>query len=321
MARSLPGVESASLTTRLPYTSDVGTWAMVPEGRDSAERQDPRVFVMMISVTPEYFRTMRIPVLTGRGFGDTDRETTSPVAIVNEAFVREYWPGTPDALGKEIDFSRDGSTMTVIGVAGDVRYRPELEALPEVYVPFRQQPSSTMSVVVRTRGDPADLVPIIRQTVWEMDSKLPIRRAATMGEIASEVNARAQFYTLLLAAFAGVAVALALVGVYGTLSYTVAQRTREMGIRVALGATSGNVVGLVLGGSFRLALAGVALGMAGAWATTRLLSGFLFAITPTDGGTFAVAVLVFLAISLLASWLPARRAARLDAAIALRFDR
>ncbi len=320
--RSLPNVDSASLTTHVPYTGDGAMWALVPEGRDSTEQQDSSVFVATISVTPDYFRTMRIPVLSGRGFEDADREGTAPVAIVNEAFAREYWPGSPDVIGKLVRFNAsDDPPMTVIGVAGDVRYRPELEALPEVYVPFHQQPSSTMSVVARTRGAAAGLVAVIRQMVWEMDSKLPIRRAATMGEIAFEVNARARFYTLLLAALAGVAVALALVGVYGTLSYAVAQRTREMGIRMALGATSGDIVGLVLGGGFRLALAGVVLGLAGAWATTRLLSGFLFVVTPTDGGTFAVAALLFLTVSLLASWLPARRAARRDPSIALRFDR
>jgi hypothetical protein len=214
----------------------------------------------------------------------------------------------------------DDEVVTVIGVVNSLRYRHDDDPMPEMYFDMEAQSWRSMWVTARTGGDAGAIADPMRDALWRIDADLPIDRVAPIEQLAWSSIGEPRFYSGLAAALAGVAVTLALVGIYGTLSYTVGTRVRELGIRMALGARPGGVVAMVLGGGLRLTLVGLLLGTAGAWAVTRLLERFLFGVQPTDLPTFAGAALLFLATALLACWLPARRAARLDPVQALRSD-
>jgi putative ABC transport system permease protein len=263
---------------------------------------------------------MRVPVKRGRTFNEGDRLGTSKVVVINEAAAQEYFPGE-NPIGKRVAVYQGGfnTGAEVIGIVGDVRFGTVNEApVPDAFISYGQSRVTRMMVFVRAAGDPARLAMPVRDVVRRFAPRLPIYDIRTMNERVATASAQTRFTAVLLGLFAAVALSLAAMGIYGVMSFGVAQRTREIGIRVALGADRQRVLGLVLREGAVLAGAGVALGLAGALAATRVLKTMLFEVTTTDTPTFATIVAVVAAAVLIASWVPARRAARTDPMIALR---
>ena len=268
-----------------------------------------------LTVSPGYFYTLGIPVLKGRTFTDHDDEQALKVAVVNEALARHLWP-TEDPIGKQ--FTHD---LTVVGVVGNTRHEglsQETEA--EFYVPYLQSPGDSMQLAVRTAADPDSMVSAVRAQVRDVDPDQPLYHVATLQQVLSESLAPRRLNLLLLGIFAGIALTLATVGIYGVMAFSVTQRTHEIGIRMALGAERRNVLGLIVRQGLRLTLIGVALGAAGAWALTSFLASFLFGVAPRDPATFVLVSLALVAVSILACYIPARRATRVDPMVALRYE-
>jgi putative ABC transport system permease protein len=281
------------------------------------------VEVPLDPVTPDYFQVMGMRLLTGRAFTDLDAPDATPVAIINENMARTFWPDG-DALGKRFKYGGEQSQapwLTIVGIVGDMR-RTGFDAPVryETFYPFAQSPAFRMQLVVRTRGEPSNVVRALRDAVREADPDQPLYGVGSMESRLGEMMTARRFAMVLLGTFAGLALLLGVVGVYGVTSYLVAQRVREMGVRMALGASGQDVVSLVVRQGMRAAAVGLAVGLAGAFATTRLLGSLLYGVGPRDAVTFtSVSVALFLA-TLLANWVPARRAARVDPLIALRAD-
>jgi putative ABC transport system permease protein len=321
---ALPGVEAVAATSLLPLAGGTSTASFFAEGqRPGPGESSPLANVRL--ATPDYFRTMGIPLKRGREF--TDQDTRAPnVVVVDEGMVRRFWRGQ-DPIGRRLTFTEtptEADWMTVVGIAGEVKhsgldghdyahiYGPH--ALTAFLVP------EGMFVVVRTRSDPDGQVAAVRRAVAAMDPEQPIFAVRTMRAYVEDAVAQPRFRTALLALFAAVALVLAAVGIYGVMAYAVTQRTHEIGIRMALGAMQRDVLRMVVGQGLRLALGGVAVGVAGALALTRILSSLLFGVTATDPLTFLTVPLVLLAVSALACYLPARRATRVDPIVALRYE-
>jgi putative ABC transport system permease protein len=271
-----------------------------------------------------YFPAMKIPLLRGRLFDASDKANGQHVAVISQSLAQRYWPNA-DPLGQRIQFGNmdtDKRLMQIVGIVGDVRDATlEREPQPTVYGYSLQRPQwwqvSRLSVVVRSQSDPQNLIPSLRTTVQGLRSDVPMSFATLDEVFASSFDAR-RFSLTLFAVFGGVALLITVIGLYGMLSYFVTERTREMGIRMALGARRANVLGLVIRQGLRLALLGILAGLAGAWALTRLMSGLLFGVTPTDSVTLASVVLTLAIVALLACYLPARRATKVDPLVALR---
>jgi putative ABC transport system permease protein len=320
---ALPGVRSAAVTNWIPLTMQGDTFGISVEGRpDPGPDKRPDVITRVIS--PGYFDTMGIRLTRGRQFDERlDKVDTTPVAVVSETMARRLWPGE-DPLGKRI---QPGSAdpdgwIEVVGVVNDVR-QLDLTSEPrlQMYLPYVQfQWFVPRRLVVKTDVEPASLAAAVRKAVWELDKDQPVSDVRTMEEVLSGSIARQRFSTLLLGIFAALALALAAVGIYGVMSYAVAQRTREIGIRMALGAQAGSVLRLMIGQGLKLASAGVVLGLAGALLLTRLMSSMLFGVSATDPLTLVTISLVLVGVALLASYIPARRAARVDPLVALRYE-
>ena len=319
---SLPGVRSAAAANFLPFYTGLGARTRFTiEGRPApAPGEDPSTDVR---VTDEnYFRTIGIPVLKGRTFTPQEAAEKRPVIVVNEALARKYFPGE-DPLGKRIavEMEPNPPMREIIGVVGDARYtKLDAELYPMAYETLPQLTYSSMTFVVRTEGDPLALAGAARREIQALDKDLPVADVRTMESWMGESVARARFGTLLLAVFAGVALLLAAVGIYGVMAYTVEQRRHEIGIRMALGATVGDVLRLVVRQGLLLTLTGVALGLLGAFALTRVMSGLLFGVTATDPVTFAGVALLLATVALVACLVPARRATKVDPMIALRYE-
>jgi putative ABC transport system permease protein len=268
---------------------------------------------------------MGIPIVAGREFADTDRATTLPVIVINETAARRFWPGE-SPLGRQIDLplSRNTSTvLTVVGVTADVRHVGlAIPPRPEIFVNSMQSmlPWSWLVLAVRAHGEPAPLAESVKAALREVNANVPIERASTLDDVVSRSIVGPRIYTFLLATFAALAVVLAAIGLYGLISYTVSQRTHELGVRVALGAGRSEILRLVIGQGVRLAGIGAVVGLAGAFATTRLLVGLVKEIEPNDPTTFGVVTMALLAAALLAAYLPARRASRVDPMVALRAE-
>ena len=320
--RRTPGIDAVSGVSSLPtqVRSDGGYVIEGGPGFESATRLPQAVLNV---VTPDYFRTLRIPIRAGRDFGDGDRWEAPPVAIVNEALVRQSF-GDRDPIGRRIQCGLDRlDFMTIVGVAADVRtWGPARPAQPEIYMPYEQHPmpAASLNIVARTHSeDPLALVETIRRKVSGLNPDVPVR-ATTMGATLESASETPRFRTMLLIVFASVALLLAIAGVYGVMAYAVSQRVPELGVRIALGATPGHILGLVLAQGAKLAAAGVALGLALALVSGRVLEGLLFGVTPRDplimvGVTAAIAV-----ATLAACYIPARRAVRVDPMVALRAE-
>jgi predicted permease len=314
--RAQPGVEAVSLAEIVPLGMSRQRRGVEVEGY--APREGEEMEFGVNTVGAGYFETMGIPLVRGRGFERGDRTGAAPVAVVNESFARRFWPGE-DPLGRRFGTSR-GGTREVVGVARDGRYGSLTEdPQPHFYEPFAQAYEADMVLLARTSRDPRDLLPVLIREARALDPELPVD-ASTMAEHLGYAWLPQRIGAAVLGAFGVVAAILAAFGLYGVMSYVVSQRTAEIGIRMALGARSGDVRMLVVRRALGLTVAGVLLGLAGTAAATRLLAAFLVGVSPTDPMTIVSVVLLFTAVALLASWLPARRAAGVDPMRALRSE-
>jgi len=315
---ALPGVQSAALTSSAPLSRSLNfRTGFIVEGQPARAPENQPVIGLRF-VGPNYFRTMSIPLKAGRDFAEVDTATAPRVAIVNEAFARQYLSGLAP-LGQKL---RRGETVEeIVGVVRDFKYEGlQSEAEPEIYIPHAQNGFGGMTLVMRTRVPPESLTTAVQRAVWQAEKNAVVSRVMTMNQLLSETTARPRFILLMLGVFALAALLLTGVGVYGVLTYTVAQKTREIGIRLALGAHTHEVLKLVLGQGMKLVGAGVLIGLVGAFALTRLLKTLLFGVSATDPLTFAVIAILLTGIALLACWIPARRATRVDPLIALRSE-
>jgi predicted permease len=319
---TLPGVRSVSMADIMPLGTAERTEEITVEGSEAAMpgHDHPGRAVDSIYVAPGYFRTMRIPLLRGRDFDTRDRQGAPDVAIVNSVMAQRFWPGQ-DQIGKRITHGegKDRETAQVIGVVKSGKYRTIGEdPRPLMYRPFGQNYVAQMHLIVRTAGNTASVLDGMRRVVQELDPHLALYDVETLEQLMLLPLFPAHAAGLLLGVFGSLALLLAVGGLYGVMSYLVAQRTREVAIRMALGARSGDILRLVVGNGVRLALIGIALGLAGALAVTRLLSSLLYGIRATDFATFALVSLALAGVACLASYVPARRASRLDPMAALR---
>jgi putative ABC transport system permease protein len=322
--RTLPGVESASAILPLPLSGANMVTDFDIEEHPLPEGQRPTAAARIIAT--DYFQTMGIPLLQGRAFNQTEKMDSTPVVIVNERFASKYFPGQ-NVIGKRITpgFSADDSPekmREIVGVVGNVKHSSlKNEDSPELYLPRSQLPTAMMSVVIHTRvSDPATLTSAIRGQLTNIDPAIPLNNVRVFDQYISRSLARPRFNAFLLSIFAGSALLLTAIGIYGVMAYSVAQRTNEIGIRIALGASQSNIFKLVIGQAMTLVAISVVLGLAGAFAVTRLLGSMLFGVGAWDPITFGAIVFLISLVAFLAAWLPARRAARVDPIVALRAE-
>jgi putative ABC transport system permease protein len=316
--RGMPGVQAAELCQVVPFSGGGGGAPFTVEGHEPRSGEPAKVSWWR-SVTPGYFAAMGMPVLKGRPFQPADTETSPPVAIVDEKLARTYWPGE-DPIGKRIRIG-NGSWMTVVGVVPSVKNRSLNEDTnPYVYQPYAQWVRRETSLVIRTTNDPAALAPAVRQQIASLDPELPFFKVTTIEQAMARTLITRRLTNLLLSGFALTALLLALIGIYGVMSLNVGSRTNEFGIRLALGARAADVLWLVVGQGLRLALLGVALGLGGAFGLTRLLESLLFGVKATDPLIFAGVAVVLSLAAMLACWIPARRATKVDPMVAIRSE-
>jgi putative ABC transport system permease protein len=322
--RAIPGVESASTIVPLPLSGSNMVTSFDIQERPLPEGQRPGAPVRIIAT--DYFKTMGIPVRQGRIFDDRDRLDSAPVVIVNERFAQKYFPGE-DVIGKRIQpgFSADDSgekIREIVGVVGNVKHLSlRNDDSPEMYLPRTQIPFGIMSIVIRTSvSNPNAITNSLRKELAAMDATIPLTSVRVFEEYISRSLARPRFNTLLLSIFAGTALVLTAIGIYGVLAYSVAQRTSEIGIRIALGAGKSSIFRLIVGQAMTLVGISLVLGLAGAFAATRLLNSLLFGVGASDPVTFIAIGLLVSAVAFVAAWLPARRATRVDPIIALRAE-
>ena len=320
--KQLPGVRSAGMVNFLPLYGGLGSsTAFKIMGRpEPAPGQEPGTDVRVVDAG--YFQTMGIPLLRGRNFSEPELREAKRVILINEALARQYFPNE-EPIGQRLDVAMFETPVIteIIGVVGNVRYDSLIdEAPPAVYFPHPELAYPFMTFVLRTEGDPAAIAPAVQREIRALDPNQPVSDVRTMEQVMSEAVSRSRFNTLLLALFAGLATLLSAVGIFGVMNYTVAQRTREIGLRLAIGAQPRQVLLLVLKQGLLLTVIGLGLGLAAAVALTRLLSGLLFGVAAVDATTFTTISLLLVAVSLLACYLPARRAMRIDPMLALRYE-
>ena len=318
--KALPGVQAVAGVTILPLSGEYSSASFIVEGQTvSPERRN---VANRRAATPDYFRVMSIPIVKGRSFTEQDHFDAPAVVIINESFGRLYFPDE-DPIGKRIisPASSDGIPMTIVGVAGDVRNGgPEDEPRPEFYYSYFQNPIPFMFMAIRTAAEPSGLIPAIRREIWSEDKDLPLANISTLEQLLSKTIAQHRFNLLLLGLFSGLALVLAVVGIYGVVSYAVTQRTHEIGIRLALGAQQGDVRKLVIRQGMIQVVAGIAIGLSGALALTRLMKSLLFGVSTTDPLTFVGLSLLLIVVAFVACWIPARRATKVDPLLALRHE-
>jgi putative ABC transport system permease protein len=338
--RGLPGVEATAAASGLPLGNNGWQTSFVVDGRPLPPRNETPLMEACL-VTPDYFRAMNIPLKRGRYFDEhddrsalagkdlskldeNDREIAALNAIViDEEFARRYWPNE-EAVGKRIKIGTDARApvLTVQGVVGRVKMEGLSQDSNRVqgYFPFAQIPNGGMTVILKAAGDPNQLIAAVRQQVRAIDSDQPIYSIRTMDEIRAESVAPERLNLTLLSIFAGIALLLAIVGIYGVMSYSVTQRTHEIGIRMAIGAQPRDVFRMVIGQGMMLALIGVAVGLVGAFGLTRLMTTMLFGVEPTDPATFAAIAVLLTAVALVACYVPGRRATKVDPVVSLRYE-
>jgi len=320
--RTLSGVRLAGGCDELPPSDNIHGSGMFFANRPEPKQSDVPL-VLHDAATPDYFRAMRIPLVRGRYFLDSDRKSAPLVAIVDEWTATRYWPNE-DPLGKRIKLGSKQPWLEIVGVVGAVK-RPVLAFLGrgevgQVYLPLAQYPMPAMSLAVRTDGDPKSLGTAIRDVVRNLDADQPVFELQTLEEAHSAGMAPQRLGALLLGGFAFVALLMAVIGIYSVVAYNVAQRTREIGLRLALGAEPMDVLKLVLGQGSVLMFIGVGTGLAGALALTRVMSSLLYRVRPADPPTFVCVSLLLGGAVLLASYIPARRAMEVDPMVALRYE-
>jgi putative ABC transport system permease protein len=322
-AKNLAGVESAAIISELPLGGSTIYHNVVVEGQPAVEAgNEPEALAHEVS--PDYFHTMGIPLLRGRDFTRQDKKGSEAVAIVTQSFARGLLKGR-DPIGARVRWARleKEGWLSIVGVVGDTKHAAlDTDDASGIYTPLTQkmQPWKRWGVVIlkSTASDPSSLAPTLKQQIWSLDPQLPLTEMKTMEEVMALSVAQKRFNTLLLGIFGGSALLLAIVGIYGVVSYLVTQRTHEIGIRMALGAQPSDVLRMVVGHGFKLVALGLACGIAGAFAATRVLSTLLFEVRPADPLTFALTPALLFLIAVLASYLPARRAAKVDPMVALR---
>jgi putative ABC transport system permease protein len=317
---SLPGIASASAISRLPLNPGNSSRSVEIEGRTAPPSGD--IAPDYLVVTADYFQTLGVPLLAGRTFTDRDDANALPVAIVSEATARHFWPGQ-DVIGKHFRGAcgDDKTWCQVVGVVGDIKqHHLEQASKLAVYVPFLQDPWAFFALVVRTKLEPASAASAVEGAIHSVDADEPVYNVRSMRDVEAASLSPQRLQIALIGLFAALALILACMGIYGVMAYSVAQRTSEIGVRMALGAQTGNVLGLVLGEGLRLALLGAAIGLAGSFFAARLLSGMLFGVTPSDPFTFASVAVVLVAVAMVACYVPARRATRVDPLVALRYE-
>jgi putative ABC transport system permease protein len=319
--RSVPDLTAAGLIGPLPLggIDGTGTFAVKGQSGPSGERQ----MVKLRTASPGYFTAMGLTLLRGRVFDLSDTADSPRVVVINDSLQRRYFPAE-DPIGKQVYGGGDGPWYTVVGVVRDVKHMGLTDdPTPELYHPLQQfiySPFMTALVVRTAAADPTVVAAAIQKQIRIVNPDQPINDVLTMTEIVSRSAAQPRFYTLLLGIFAAIAVLLTAAGLYGVLSYTVSRRLREIGIRVALGASTRSIMRDVVGRAMALVLGGVAIGVAGAYACTRLLSAHLYQVTPTDPATYTAVCILLATVAACAAWLPARRATQVDPSIALRAD-
>jgi putative ABC transport system permease protein len=320
--RGTSGVVAADLALTLPSSGSSYSRAVDVES-DPIPYASERPTAHFVVVTPGYFDTMRIPILAGRRFGSEDREDAAPVAIVSRLFAERRWPGWPgaDALGRRFRMSDEEPWITVVGVSGDVLHDWFLQGpQPTFYLPFEQRPRTGMLLAVRTHEEPEAVTAAVRDQVRRIDPDQPIFHARTMRDLMAERLLGLRYATLVMAVLGLIGLVLSSVGIYGLMAYSVGRRTREIGVRVALGAARGDVLKLTLSQALSLTAAGVGIGLVLAYVAGRLLASNLFGVVRLEGGTFAVLAMALGAVSLMAAYIPARRALAVDPAVALRAE-
>jgi putative ABC transport system permease protein len=317
--RRIPGVREVGYAQSVPFTAQENSTSFNLVGRPAAKGNEPTAGLRFI--TPGYLATLGIPLRGGRDLTERDGERAAPVMLINEAFAREYFSGE-DPIGRKAALGWGGDApKEIVGIVGDVLHRGlDDQARPEMYVPQAQWGQAGITLLVRSQVPAAELAPSIRRQIVSLDPELPVLATRTLDEYRSETMAMPRFSAILLAGFAGLALLLTAVGLYGVMAYSVTQRTHEIGIRMTLGAQAGDVLRLILAQGMRLVAIGVALGLLGAFAATRLLKSQLFNVSATDPITFLAIALLLGFVAFLACWAPARRAARVDPMVALKHE-
>jgi putative ABC transport system permease protein len=317
--RATPGVDAAAAVDTLPMTGGYNGGSFEVEGRPKpADWVD--TLVQYNASSPGYFALMGVPLLRGRDFEERDTAAALSVAIINDKLARQFFPNE-DPIGHKFKDDYDGKERTIVGVVGSFRHQqPMRNAVPMVYAPYAQKGYGNMWVTVRTTGDPAKLAASVRAVVRELDRDVPVLKLRAMRQVVADSLSKSTLLASFLAGFAGLALALAAIGIYGLIAYSVTQRMQEMGVRVALGASSGDLLALVLRKGALLAGAGVAVGIPAALAMSRVMGSLLYGTSPRDLSVFLGVPAVLVLVALAASYFPARRAAKVDPIVALRWE-
>jgi len=313
---ALPGVRHAAISAALPLTPKRIT-PMLPEGQPDVPLPQ-RPFIDVEAISPQWFQTMRVPLLAGRQFTEADNIQAPKVLVVNQTFARQFWPHE-NPIGKHVIVGRGPQPSEVVGVAADVKNAGlAIDAQPQVYLPFPQLPWGNMNLVVRTEVEPHTMISSIRARIAAIDADQPVMNVKTVDELMDSSRAQPRFTMVLLGIFSGIALILAVVGIYGVLAYSVAQRRQELGVRLALGAQESDILRLIVGQGLVMVAVGIAVGLVSAFALTRLMGSLLYRVGTYDPSTFALVPVLFLVIALMASYPPARRATKVDPTEALR---
>jgi len=319
--RAVPGVVSVGVSSTIPLAGRGSTQPFSIEGRPAGSVAE-QPMAQTRYITPDYFRAISIPLRQGRFFSDYDRDTSVPVIIISEAMARRFWPGE-NPIGKRLtpSFHLEQGAREIVGIVGDVKSSGlDVDSSAMMYLPYKQSPRPFMSFVVRTASKPESLIQPVSSAIYSIDKEQALTDVRTMEQVLTASLSGRRFNMTLLLAFAGVALVLAAVGVYGVMNYTVTLRRRELGIRMALGAGRMDVLRLVLGQGLTLTLIGVGAGLISAYALTRLMASLLYGVTATDYVTFVSVPAVLVAVGVAASYVPARRATKVNPTIALRTD-
>jgi putative ABC transport system permease protein len=317
-ANATPGVKSATIASNFPLGGGFMR-TVFPEGQDETTGYHGTL-TQLDDVTPGYFDVLRIPLMKGRGFTDSDRKNTTSVAVINEAMAKRFWPNQ-EAVGRRFHFFGDTTLRQVVGVVGNTAVNNiGEEPVPLAYLAIVQDYSAAVTLQVRTTGKPESVIGAVRPQIQSLDRNLAITNVQTIGEIMDQGLWAPRMGAALLTLFGGLALVLAALGVYGVLSYSVTQQTREIGIRMAMGAERSDVLRLVVGQGLRLAGAGLAVGMLIALVVMRQLASLLFGVSAYDPLTFGAVALLLVCVALLACYIPARRATHVDPLVALRYE-